>query len=118
MPIALVIRYGSTNRRPTRRCTCSPISRKPVCTASTTILSDGIRPGVVQIATGAWFDPLVAGQPGSLDKHGNPNRVTADIGASLLSQGCSAQTAAVEIVKWTEALPPVSAFEPPVLERG
>lgn len=82
------------------------------------ILSDGIRPGVVQIATGAWFDPLVVGQPGSLDKHGNPNRVTADIGASLLSQGGSAQTTAVEIVKWTEALPPVSAFEPPVLERG
>jgi biotin/methionine sulfoxide reductase len=82
------------------------------------ILSEGIRPGVVQIATGAWFDPLVAGQVGSLDKHGNPNMVTADIGASLLSQGCSAQTAAVEIVKWHEPLPPISAFEPPQLQQA
>jgi biotin/methionine sulfoxide reductase len=81
------------------------------------IVSENIRPGVVQIATGAWFDPLVAGQSGSLDKHGNPNMVTADIGASLLSQGCSAQTATVEIVKWHEALPPISAFEPPVLQQ-
>ncbi len=31
------------------------------------IVSDGIRPGVVQIATGAWFDPLVHGERGSLE---------------------------------------------------
>ena len=79
------------------------------------IVSDGIRPGVVQIATGAWFDPLVHGQPNSLEKHGNPNVITADIGASSLSQGCSAQTASVEIVRWDEALPEVTAFEPPLM---
>ncbi|CAM3203786.1 biotin transporter BioY [Pseudomonas floridensis] len=77
------------------------------------IVSDGIRPGVVQIATGAWFDPLVHGQRGSLEKHGNPNVITRDVGASSLSQGCSAQTASVEIVKWEQPLPPVTAFEPP-----
>ena len=44
------------------------------------IVSDGIHPGVVQIATGAWFDPWVKGEPNSLDKHGNPNRITADLG--------------------------------------
>ncbi|MFH7423289.1 molybdopterin dinucleotide binding domain-containing protein, partial [Pseudomonas syringae pv. tagetis] len=37
------------------------------------IVSDGIRPGVVQIATGAWVDPLVPGEQGSLDKLGNAN---------------------------------------------
>lgn len=79
------------------------------------IVSDSIRPGVVQIATGAWFDPLVHGEPGSLDKHGNPNMITQDIGASSLSQGCSAQTATVEIVKWEGVLPEVTAFEPPVM---
>ena len=77
------------------------------------IVSDNIRPGVVQIATGAWFDPLVHGQANSLEKHGNPNVVTTDIGSSSLSQGCAAQTASVEIVKWSEALPPITAFEPP-----
>ncbi|WP_408630366.1 molybdopterin dinucleotide binding domain-containing protein, partial [Pseudomonas syringae] len=79
------------------------------------IVSDGIRPGVVQIATGAWFDPLVHGEPGSLEKHGNPNVITLDVGASSLSQGCAAQTASVEIVKWDQAVPPVTAFEPPPL---
>ncbi len=80
------------------------------------IVSDGIRPGVVQIATGAWFDPLVRGEPGSLEKHGNPNVITHDIGASSLSQGCSAQTASVEVVKWEGELPPITAFEPPVFD--
>lgn len=79
------------------------------------IVSDDIRPGVVQIATGAWFDPLVRGQANSLEKHGNPNVVTTDIGSSSLSQGCSAQTASVEVVKWNEALPPITAFEPPLM---
>ena len=79
------------------------------------IVSDGIRPGVVQIATGAWFDPLVHGERNSLDKHGNPNMITADVGSSSLSQGCSAQTASVEIVKWDQALPAVTAFEPPLM---
>lgn len=80
------------------------------------IVSAGIRPGVVQIATGAWFDPQTPGQRNSLDKHGNPNMITADIGASSLSQGCSAQTATVEVVKWDQPLPEVTAFIPPVLE--
>lgn len=76
-------------------------------------VSDDIRPGVVQIATGAWFDPLNKGAPGSLEKHGNPNVVTEDVGSSSLSQGCSAQTASVEIEKWLGALPQITAFEPP-----
>lgn len=79
------------------------------------IVSDNIRPGVVQIATGAWFDPLVHGEPGSLEKHGNPNMVTEDVGSSSLSQGCSAQTATVDIVKWEEELPGITAFDPPVM---
>lgn len=79
------------------------------------IVSDNIRPGVVQIATGAWFDPLVHGEPDSLEKHGNPNMVTEDVGSSSLSQGCSAQTATVDIVKWEGELPGITAFEPPVI---
>ncbi len=81
-------------------------------------LSDGLMPGVVQIATGAWYDPMDPRRPGSLDKHGNPNLVTPDVGSSRLSQGCSAQSARVEIERWQEtlpALPTVTAFEPPSL---
>jgi biotin/methionine sulfoxide reductase len=78
------------------------------------VLSDGVRPGVAQIATGAWYDPLDAGRPGSLDKHGNPNMVAPDEGSSRLGQGCAAQSARVEIALWTGPLPPITAFDPPV----
>jgi len=80
------------------------------------VLSDGIRPGVAQIATGAWYDPLDADAAGSLDKHGNANLVTPDVGSSRLAQGCAAQSARVEIERWTEPLPPITAFEPPALQ--
>ncbi|VFR48175.1 Trimethylamine-N-oxide reductase (Cytochrome c) [plant metagenome] len=76
-------------------------------------LSAGIRQGVVQIATGAWYDPLTPGTARGLDKHGNPNVVTQDIGASRLSQGCAAQSTSVEITRWDGPLPPVTAFVPP-----
>ncbi len=79
------------------------------------IVSDDIRPGVAQIATGAWFDPLNKAQPGCLEKHGNPNVVTEDVGASSLSQGCAAQTASVEVEKWSGPVPEITAFEPPVM---
>ncbi|NBB11623.1 molybdopterin guanine dinucleotide-containing S/N-oxide reductase [Pseudomonas sp. SLFW] len=79
------------------------------------IVSDDIRTGVVQIATGAWYDPLNKAQPRCLEKHGNPNVVTEDIGSSSLSQGCAAQTASVEIEKWVGAVPEITAFEPPVM---
>jgi biotin/methionine sulfoxide reductase len=46
-------------------------------------VSDALRRGVAQIATGAWYDPLTPGKP-SLEKHGNPNVVTLDKGTSKL----------------------------------
>jgi biotin/methionine sulfoxide reductase len=79
------------------------------------IVTYELRPGVVQISTGAWYDPLYPGSPGSLDKHGNPNVLTLDKGTSRLAQGSSAQTALVEIEKYTGELPPVTAFDPPRL---
>ena len=75
------------------------------------ILSDDIMPGVVRLATGAWFDPWRGG-----DRHGNPNILTLDRGASTFSQGCSAQTCLLDIRRFNGALPPVQAFElPPIL---
>jgi len=76
-------------------------------------IDEGLRPGVVVIATGAWYDPLARGTIGTLDVHGNPNVVTTDRAASRLSQGCAAQTALVEVEKYEGALPEVRAFDPP-----
>jgi biotin/methionine sulfoxide reductase len=76
------------------------------------VIADHLHPGVAQIATGAWYDPLQGGEPGSLEKHGNPNVVTLDTGTSQLAQSPVAQTVLVEIEKCASP-PPVTAFEPP-----
>ncbi|MFT3531371.1 molybdopterin-dependent oxidoreductase [Klebsiella pneumoniae] len=76
-------------------------------------LSEQILPGVVQMSTGAWYDPLDPKEERSLDKHGNPNVLTEDRGSSRLGQGCSAQSCWVEIAPWREELPPITAFDPP-----
>ncbi len=77
-----------------------------------------MRAGVVQLSTGAWFDPDDAGAELAMCVHGNPNVLTRDAGTSRLSQGCSGQHALVEVERFTGALPPVRAFEPPrIVER-
>jgi biotin/methionine sulfoxide reductase len=83
------------------------------------VVSDGVRPGVMQLATGAWYDPLEPGMPGSICKHGNPNMLTLDKGTSSLAQGPIAHSCLVSIEKFEGELPPVTAFDPPVIEvRG
>ena len=77
-----------------------------------------ILPGVVQIATGAWYDPLDPTQSHSLDKQGNPNVLTVDIGSSRLGQGCSAQTCFVEIERFDLPLPEITAWQPPQFVAG
>ena len=79
------------------------------------VVTDAIRPGVVQLATGAWFDPANPALIGSLDKHGNPNVLTLDKGTSKLAQCSSAQTTLVQVERYTEALPEVTAFVPPAI---
>ena len=77
--------------------------------------SDRIRRGVVRLSTGAWFDPEDSGSNRPLEKHGNPNALTLDIGASKLSQGCIAQTCLVEVERFDGPAPPVTAHQPPVI---
>ena len=48
-----------------------------------------------------------------LEKHGNPNALTLDIGASKLSQGCSAPTCLVEIERYDGPTPAVTAHDLP-----
>jgi biotin/methionine sulfoxide reductase len=77
------------------------------------VLSEEVRPGVVQLSTGAWYDPLDPSDPRSLCVHGNPNVLTFDRGTSRLAQGCSGQHALVEIELWDHPLPPIRAHDPP-----
>ena len=77
------------------------------------IIDDQVRQGVVQMSTGAWFDPLEPGEPGSLCKHGNPNVLTLDKGTSRLAQGPIAHSCLVEVERYEGELPEVTAFDPP-----
>ena len=55
-------------------------------------VSDAIRPGVIQIATGAWMEP-----DGDLCRKGNPNMLTLDKGTSRLAQGPIAHSCLVKV---------------------
>jgi len=81
------------------------------------VLTDTVRPRVVQLSTGAWYDPLDPADPDAMCVHGNPNVLTFDRGTSKLAQGCSGQHALVEVERWTGPLPPIRAYDPPALER-
>ncbi|MGI6852173.1 molybdopterin guanine dinucleotide-containing S/N-oxide reductase [Mesorhizobium sp. 1B3] len=77
------------------------------------VLSDSVRPSVVQLSTGAWYDPADPSDEAPLDKHGNPNVLTRDRGTSRLAQGPSAQSCLVEVEPFEGPLPQVTAFEAP-----
>ncbi|MEK9673780.1 MAG: molybdopterin-dependent oxidoreductase [Rhodospirillaceae bacterium] len=66
-------------------------------------ITDGVMPGVVQLPTGAWFDPADWAADRSLERHGNPNVLTLDKGTSKLAQGPISHTTLVEVEKFTGA---------------
>ncbi len=82
---------------------------------ATAILDDSMRNDVVQIATGAWFDPEDSQAEIALCKNGNPNTVTHDRGTSKLAQGPAAMSCLVMVEKYQGETPAVTAYVPPVL---
>ena len=79
-------------------------------------VTDRLRPGVVRLREGGWYDPAKPGVSGSLCKYGDVNVLTLDQGASSLSQANIANTALVQIEKFKGTLPEVTAFLPPVTQ--
>lgn len=77
------------------------------------ILTERIRPGVIELETGAWYDPQDPADPMSLEIHGNPNALTRDAGTSQLAQGPSAHSCLVEVEKFTGELPEIRVFSQP-----
>jgi biotin/methionine sulfoxide reductase len=72
-------------------------------------VTDAVRPGVVRLSCGAWYDPS---EDESACAHGNANVLTRDQGTSRLGQGPSSATALVEVEQCTSPPPPVRAFAP------
>jgi biotin/methionine sulfoxide reductase len=81
-------------------------------------LTEKIRPGVVMLSTGAWYDPLEPGRAGSLDRHGNANVLTLDKGTSKLAQATIAESCLVEVERYQGTVPEITVFQPaPIIER-
>ena len=80
-------------------------------------INDKIRTGVVQMSTGAWYDPENPKNKNTLCKHGNPNVLTKDKGTSKLGQGPIAHSCLVEIELVKDTISPVTAYNPPEIIR-
>ena len=80
-------------------------------------IEEKVMQGVAQISTGAWYDPQNPLEYGSICKHGNPNILTRDKGTSKLGQGPIAHSCLIEMEKYNEQLPEVTAHKPPVIIR-
>ena len=81
------------------------------------IIQKKVMPGVAQISTGAWYDPQYPTKLNSICKHGNPNILTRDKGTSKLGQGPIAHSCLIEIERFNDKLPTVTAHEPPSIIR-
>jgi biotin/methionine sulfoxide reductase len=80
-------------------------------------LDDALRPGVLQLPTGAWADPPPDAQGRRQWQRcvrGNPNVLTRDRGTSSLAQGCTGQLTAVQVERWDHPLPTLRAYDAPV----
>ncbi|MCS7475503.1 molybdopterin-dependent oxidoreductase [Umezawaea endophytica] len=77
------------------------------------VVTDALVPGVAQMHTGAWFDPSA---PEVADcVNGNVNVLTRDVGTSTLTQATSGAHVLVAISRYDGVVPPVLAYEPPVI---
>lgn len=77
------------------------------------IVTNNVLPGVLRMEEGGWYDPNEPGRYKAMCKHGDVNQLTIDKGTSKLAQGNIANTALVEIEKYTGKVPKVTVFEKP-----
>ncbi len=77
-------------------------------------LSNKISEKTAFLPTGAWYDPVKAGNvKDNFCNHGNPNVLTRDVGTSQMGQGPIAHSTLVQITKLTHEPSPVGAFVHP-----
>jgi trimethylamine-N-oxide reductase (cytochrome c) len=76
-------------------------------------ISDAIRPGVIRVNEGGWYDPVVGGEVGTLCAYGDVNQLTGDVPTSRLANGNSGHTCRGNVEKYTGELPEVKVFSAP-----
>ncbi len=77
------------------------------------IVSDDVRPSVIRMYEGGWYDPVNGGEIGSLDAYGDVNCLTVSIATSKLAQANCGHTALADVEKFTGDLPAVKVFDAP-----
>ena len=82
------------------------------------VTNEGIRPGVIELPTGAWYDPEDPTREDSLEVHGNPNVLTRDAGTSRIAQGPTAHSCLVEVESHSAPLPDIRVFRQPEIVEG
>jgi biotin/methionine sulfoxide reductase len=74
-------------------------------------VSDAVRRGVVQLSTGAWYDPDPENP--RFCRHGNPNVLIPDRPTSSLAQACAGGHTVVEVHRFTGLLPDLTVLDRP-----
>ncbi len=77
------------------------------------VVTDDVMEGVVVVHEGGWYDPAEPGKPNTLDRYGDVNVLTPDIGTSKLAQGNCGHTCIGEVEKYEGAAPAVGVFTAP-----
>ena len=77
------------------------------------VVTDHVRPNVVRMCEGGWYDPAEPGVAGTLCKHGDVNVLSVDMGTSQLAQGNIAHTNLAQVEKFEGKLPAITTFTPP-----
>ena len=90
---------------------CRLYNSRGACLA-VAVVSEGVRQGVMQMCTGAWWDPDENG----MCVHGNPNALTRDHKTSDLGQGPTAHSCLVRIERYDGDVPELTAFHPPPIK--
>lgn len=87
-------------------------NERGACLAAISLTQDIVR-GIIQLPTGAWYDPSDPEEGKSLCVHGNPNVLTCDVGTSAFAQGCTGQLTTVNVERFDGNLPPIRTYDPP-----
>ncbi|SFC62227.1 trimethylamine-N-oxide reductase TorA [Tropicimonas isoalkanivorans] len=77
------------------------------------VVTDDIRPSVIKVSEGGWYDPVPGGELGALDVYGDANNLTVGIGTSKLAQGNCGHTAMADVEKYTGDAPEPNVFTAP-----
>ncbi len=76
-------------------------------------LTDAMRPGVIRVNEGGWYDPQEPGKAGTLCKYGDVNTLSMDVPTSRLGQGNCGHSVVGEVEKYKGPAVTVDVFTAP-----